>query len=244
MPPAPSSLPPRRFDFERDAFAFPNELVWEYAFGADGPARTRRREPAPAYAHRCFVLARSARQFLYHARFEVAGTPLPAARYRERVRAVVRRSPRERCAAEEQVVFAGYDGLRAFSRDWTVLLKEECGGAWESYALRSHWRMVFPISRRHQAATAAELRERIRAGVAPIVHLVRFPQLTINHGVVLFECREVGSGVEFVGYDPNRPHEPATLDFDPVRRTFALPPNAYWPGGDLDVIEIYRSWWF
>ena len=30
----------------------------------------RPREPKPDYAHRCFVLARAARQFLYHARFD------------------------------------------------------------------------------------------------------------------------------------------------------------------------------
>lgn len=239
----PTSPPPRRFDFGRDAFAFPNELVWEYTFAADGSARTRRRQPPPTYAHRCFVLARSARQFLYHARFEPSGRKLDAAQYRQRVRAVVRRNPRQPCPGEAQVVFPGYDGLRGFSREWEALLKAECGGAWKSYVLRSHWRMVFPISRRHQAATAAGLSERVGAGFAPIVHLVRFPQLTINHGVVLFARHEVAGGVKFAGYDPNQPAEPAMLGFDPLRRTFTLPPNAYWPGGDLDVIEIYRSWW-
>jgi hypothetical protein len=244
MPTAPSSPPPRQFDFARDAFAFPNELVWEYEFGADGSARTRRRQPPPTYAHRCFVLARSARQFLYHARFEPAGERFDAAVYRQRVRTVVRRSPRVPCPEEDRIVLPGYDGLRGFSREWEAVLKAECGAAWESYALRSHWRMVFPISRRHQATTAARLSERIRSGFAPIVHLVRFPQLTINHGVVLFASRDAAGGREFVAYDPNRPDEPATLFFNAAHRTFLLPPNTYWPGGQLDVIEIYRSWWF
>jgi hypothetical protein len=35
------------FDFARDTFAYPNELVWEYSFDdATGKRTTRRREPA------------------------------------------------------------------------------------------------------------------------------------------------------------------------------------------------------
>lgn len=57
---------PRRFEFARDSFAFANELVWEYRFDAvTGKTTFSQRVPPPNYAHRCFVLARSARQFLY-----------------------------------------------------------------------------------------------------------------------------------------------------------------------------------
>ena len=67
---------PRRFDFERDAFDFANELVWEYLFDdVTGAVTFRRRQPKPAYTHRCFVLTRAARLFLYHARFEL-GQPM------------------------------------------------------------------------------------------------------------------------------------------------------------------------
>lgn len=236
-------MTPRRFDFERDAFAFANELVWEYRAEAGGRMSTRRRDPPPAYAHRCFVVARSARQFLHHARFEPGGDHLDAGGYRERVRAVLRRSPRAVSAPGAAVVIPGYAGLRVFSRDWEGLLKAECGAAWESYVLRSHWRMVFPISRRHQARTAAGLGERLGSGWSPIVHLVRFPQLTINHGVVVTGVREVPEGCEFAVYDPNRPEEPGRLVYESGRRTFTMPANRYWPGGDLNVIEIYRSWW-
>jgi hypothetical protein len=52
----------RRFEFERDTFAFPNELVWEYHFDeATGTTGAARRVPAPDYVHRCFVLVRAAR---------------------------------------------------------------------------------------------------------------------------------------------------------------------------------------
>ena len=36
----------RRFEFERDAFAFPNELVWEYHFDAATGATAARRRSA------------------------------------------------------------------------------------------------------------------------------------------------------------------------------------------------------
>ena len=62
---------PRRFDFDRDRFAFANELVWEYQLdAATGKMNFRPHDPKPDYTHRCFVLARAVRQFLYHARFD------------------------------------------------------------------------------------------------------------------------------------------------------------------------------
>lgn len=244
MSPAPPSVPLPCFEFERDTFAFANELVWEYAFAVDGTIRTQRRTPPPTYAHRCFVLARSVRQFLYHAQFVADASRLDAAGYRLRVRQVLRRPPWAPSAPATRVGFPGYAGLRDFSRDWEALLKAECGGAWRSYVLRSHWRMVFPILRRHQAATARALEARVRAGWVPVVHLVRFPSLTINHGLVLFGCRDCGGTIEFQAYDPNQPEAPTALVYDPARRIFSLPANRYWPGGALDVIEIYRSRWF
>lgn len=244
MPPEFESVAPRRFVFERDSFAFANELVWEYRFGPDGSRHTERRKPAPAYAHRCFVLVRAARQFLYHARFAADASPLDEAKYRARLRQVLRRAPWRPAMRGTEIVFPGYAGLRDLSRDWEPLLKTECGGAWRSYSLRSHWRMVLPISRPHQAATAERLQKRVRAGLAPLVHLVCFPRLTINHGMMLFAEREHGGELEFLAYDPNDPAAPTLLTFDSARRTFRLPPNRYWPGGELNVIEIYRSRWF
>ena len=103
--------------------------------------------------------------------------------------------------------------------------------------------MVFPILRAHQARTAEQLRHEIRRGDSPIVHLVLFPKLTINHGMILFEARESDRGVLFQAYDPNHPAAPAEIAFDAGSRTFSLPANRYWIGGALDVIEIYRDWW-
>jgi hypothetical protein len=122
------------------------------------------------------------------------------------------------------------------------LLQAGCGGAWRSYVLRSHWRMVFPISRAHQAGTAASLRAVLQQSGPPIIHLVKFPSLTINHSMIVFAAAETGGGIDFQAYDPNNPAQPASLSFDHKTRTFSLPPNHYWAGGALDIIEIYRTW--
>ena len=234
---------PRRFEFARDSFAFANELIWEYRFDATtGRTTFAKRDPKPDYVHRCFVLTRAARQFLYHARFDAERPRAEAETYRRLVREIVSRNPRRPCAPTDEVVFSGYASLREFSHAHETLLKAECGGAWRSYVLRSHWRMVFFISRVHQARTAASLLNEIRRGASPIVHLVLFPKLTINHGMVLFDAVEEPGAVKFSAYDPNDPTKPAQLSFDRAARTFSLPANHYWAGGRLDVIEIYRGW--
>lgn len=234
---------PRRFEFARDSFAFANELVWEYRpDAATGKMNFLPREPEPDYAHRCFVLTRAARQFLYHARFDAAQKRAGEDTYRRLVREVVSRSPRKPCNTESQIVIPGYANLREFSMAREGLLKSECGGAWRSYILRSHWRMVFPIPRAHQERTFASIAAALQKNISPIVHLVKFPSLTINHGMILFDAMETKSGITFSAYDPNDPAQPAHLAFDRTTKTFSLPPNRYWAGGGLNVIEIYRSW--
>ncbi len=234
---------PRPFAFDRDTFAFANELIWEYRIdAATGKTLFLRRETKPAYAHRCFVLARAARQFLFHARFDADGPAADDETCRRRIREVLSRNPRVPSEPGREVLFSGYDSLRQFSRARETLLKSECGGAWRSYVLRSHWRMVFPISRRHQSRTAAQLTASLRRRGSPIVHLVKFPRLSINHGMVLFEVAERCDGADFRAYDPNDPDEPALLSFDRSTQSFRLPANRYWAGGGLNVIEIYRSW--
>ena len=235
---------PRRFDFDRDRFAFANELVWEYQLDATtGKMNFRPQNPKPNYSHRCFVLVRAVRQFLYHARFDPAQKPADDAVYRRLVRRTLARSPRIPSAVGGQIVIPGYASLLEFSAARTKLLKAECGGAWRSYVLRSHWRMVFPISRRHQQRTAESLLAGLKKHISPIVHLVKFPALTINHGMMVYAGAETAGGYEFLAFDPNDTQQPARLTFDRATRTFSLPANRYWAGGGLNLIEIYRSWW-
>lgn len=240
---ARQAVQPRRFEFEHDAFAFVNELIWEYRFDpVSGKTQFVRRETKPAYTHRCFIVARSARQFLYHARFDPAGAVADDEDYRRLIRQVVVRDPRTRALPRQEIVIPGYAGLRQFSRHHEALLKSECGAAWRSYFLRSHWRMVFPISRTHQERTAAGLFSEVGRGDSPIVHLVTFPRLLMNHGMVIFSARQCNDAVEFAAYDPNDSEKPAQITYDARSRAFHLPRNRYWAGGQLNVIEIYRSW--
>jgi hypothetical protein len=234
----------RRLDFDRDTFAFANELVWEYHFDeATGATTTRRRVPPPDYALRCFVLVRAVRQFLYHARFDPGADAASDDVYRRLVRTVLARDPRRPSEPAERLVIPGFAGLREMSVAREALLKSACGGAWRSYVQRSHWHIVVPVSRRHQHRTARELLEAIRHDGAPIVHLLRFPSLAINHAMVIFDGARTADGAEFVAYDPNQPGRPARLVYDHGRRTFSLPANRYWPGGDLNLFEIFRRWY-
>ncbi len=234
---------PRRFEFARDTFAFENETFWEYHFdAASGKTTFSPREPKPDYAHRCFVLTRAARQFHFHACFDQTQKAGDDQDCRRLIRAVITRNVRSAAQPGKQIVIPGYADLRQFSRAREPLLKSECGGAWRSYVLRSHWRMVFPISRAHQARTAASLAAALQQRLPPIIHLVNFPVLTINHSMLLFAAAETGAGMEFQAYDPNNTAQPVTLTFEQKTSTFSLPPNRYWAGGALDIIEIFRNW--
>jgi hypothetical protein len=102
--------------------------------------------------------------------------------------------------------------------------------------------MVFPIARAHQEQTAAALVARLEKNHSPIIHLVKFPSLTINHSMILFAAVTTEAGVEFSAYDPNQPTQPVKLTFDRAKKIFSLPANRYWAGGELNVIEIYQSW--
>ncbi len=168
-------LKPRRFEFERDTFAFANELVWEYAFdAASGKTTFSQRQPKPDYTHRCFVVVRVARQFFDHARFAVNQPAVGVEGYRQLIRAVLARDARKPCENGQEIIIPGFAGLRELSQAHEHLLKAECGGAWRSYVMRSHWRMVFPISRRKQVQVKEQLTESIHRHGTAIVHLVCF----------------------------------------------------------------------
>jgi hypothetical protein len=237
-----TAAPLRRFEFERDTFAFANELVWEYRFDpASQTMISRRNAMPPTYAHRCFVLVRSVRQFFFHARFDASLPVTDEKTYRRIVREVVSRNPRKVSAEAGRVVVPGFDSLRAFSQAQPAVLKANCGGAWQSYVLRSHRRMILPVSRRHQANMAGQLVRSLPQRRAVTVHLFCFPQLTINHGIVLYDLAETEIGLRFTAYDPNLPGQPTELNYHRAARTFYFPRNHYWAGGQVNVVEVYCS---
>jgi len=239
--PAEKSVHP--FCFERDTFAFAHELVWKYHFDpVTGTMTTFKTEPPPTYYHRCFVLARATRLFFDYARFAPELPRSHAANYRELVRKIISCNPRRQCEDANRIVIPGFDGLRAFSQAHEALLKTECGAAWESYFLRSHWRMIFKVYGRFQEKMAEKLKCSLRKRGVSLVHLFRFPRITINHGIVLFGFTESESQIEFDAYDPNLPEHPVKLVYEKQRRLFTFAPNIYWGGGVLSVMEIFCDW--
>jgi len=234
----------RPFVFGRDTFSYRNDLVWEYVFDdTTGKTSHRTRDPRPEYTHHCFAVARSARQFFQFARFEPTLPQVDDVSYRKLINQVVARDPM-RCGVAERIVIPGFTNLYDFSVRKPKLLQEECGGAWRSYFQRGHWRIMHPFSRAGQVREAEWLVREISNQRPPIVHLVRFPQLTINHAIVLFDVQETEDVIEFSAYDPYEANHPVPLTFNRKTRTFSFPRNPYYIGGEVNVYEIYRTWFY
>jgi hypothetical protein len=238
---SPALWKERPFVFPEDAFAYPNELFWEYWYDEQGQWTTRRREPPPAYAHHCFVVARAARQFFDVAEFDPTQPVVSPEEYRALIRRVVRSNPRRGPGKRNKIVIPGYASLREFSEAHVTLLKAECGGAWQSYVQRGHWRMIMPFSRGHQEKMAGQLVRALEQNRPPVIHVVCFPELTINHALVVIGAEPTPGGKAFSVYDPNLPEHPALIYYDAKRRTFEFPPNHYFPGGKINVYEVYHS---
>ncbi len=231
--------PARVFDFESDTFAFPNELVWEYYFDErTGRGWTQKRNPPPTYAHHCFPVVRSARQFFFAGQFDPLAPPLDEAECRRRIRAVAKSDPRAE-ASNQRIIIPGHASLRQFSAAHPQWLKDECGGAWQSYAQRGNWRMIMPFTRAGQERMARQISARAAAGGLPLVHVATFPSLTINHALLVFGSEETEQSIEFQAYDPNTCDQPLTLRFDRGKRSFAYPRTHYFPGGLVNVYEVY-----
>ena len=231
----------RSFTFDTDTFAYANDLVWEYYFDEAGAWKHRRREPPRDYTHHCFVVARSARQFFEHAKFDPRQPVASADTYRKLIRKVVDTDPSRDLSADRKVTIPGYANLREFSKQQEKLLQEECGGAWQSYLQRGRWRMVFPFSAQREEDEVERWMDSLKLNHPPVVHIVRFPQLTINHALLVYGVDTREDEVRFQVYDPNRPEQPGLLIFDRRKKAFSFPGNDYFIGGKVNVYEVYRS---
>jgi hypothetical protein len=233
----------RPFVFGEDTFAYANELYWVYQIDPETGKMTHEwREPKPTYAQHCFVVARAARQFFQHARFDTNLPPADEATCRKLIRKVVSVDPRHELEPEERITIPGYANLYAFSAAHESCLKEECGGSWRSYFQRGNWRILWHFSRANQERTARQLMESIRRNRPPIVHAAHFPKLQINHALLLYDAKETDGEIEFTTYDPNHPEVPKQLYFRKKEQRFYYPPQIYFPGGTVDVFEIFCQW--
>ena len=57
--------------------------------------------------------------------------------------------------------------------------------------------------------------------------------------MVIFDAKKTKDKIEFLTYDPNAPDQPTTITYDRATRTFNLPANKYFPGGKINVYEVY-----
>lgn len=233
---------PKAFDFERDTFAFLNDV--EYQYRIDVASRSTvaiGRDPDAEYTQRCFAMTRTARQFMQFARFDPDAPRLDEGEYRKLVREVIARDPSE-TGVDQRVTIPGFSDLRSFSGAYEDMIKDAVGGNWLTYYWqRGHWRIVFPFARGQQERMADILLAEVRAQRPPIVHLITFPELTINHAILLYAAREDGDRVQFKAYDPNDNRRPTTLTYDRATRQFEYPRQFYFAGGPVDVYEVYKS---
>lgn len=195
------------------------------------------------YTRRCFVMARAAVQFKKFARFERGGVREDDAELARRIREVCATPVWHPARREgERVVIRGWGDLNALSRERPEVLRRHIGLGWPTYARVGNFGIIIPPGRSAQERVAEEVRVLWEAGEPPILWLVNFPSLSINHAVVVVGRRERADGmVRHWVYDPNLPERAQVLDYDRARRTFSYVPTFYFRGGEVDVRLIYRG---
>ncbi|HEY1169740.1 MAG TPA: hypothetical protein VGH19_00095 [Verrucomicrobiae bacterium] len=238
----PVVLNGRKFDFARDTFSYPNELVWVYYRDKDsGEFLHSKQDPVPEYTHHCFVVARAAKQFFVHAEFKPQYLKVSDEEYRTLVQRIRNSDPRKGPGLE-RVLIPGYADLKSFSRDHEAMLKAECGPAWLSYTQRGHWRMIMPLNGSQREKNAQKLTESVRMNGIAVAHVVTFPKLKINHAVVIYDYVKTAEGMDFTAYDSNNPKAPVVIRYNSTTKQFNFPETNYYEGGELDVYEVFHRW--
>jgi hypothetical protein len=242
---APRELPVRSFDFTRDTFGYTNNNYWVYDLeAADRGPVVKERLDGINHGQRCTVMSRTARQFWYGARFDPDSAKVDESEYRRLIRRILATNPRLDGVVEQPIVIPGYSNLRELSIEREEILKEELGGRWLGYFQRGNWRMIFPFSPRQQRATAKELVTDLGRGHLPLVHVVNFPEIDINHTVLLFGYSETALEIEFDLYDPNNSRESGSLVYERASATFRYNRTDYFAGGTAMVYEVYDGFTF
>lgn len=229
----------RKFELQRDTFAFSNDTAWQYGVDEQGRLHISTRDVPAEFSHRCFVLARGVLQFWQFAEFQPRQPRVDREEYRKRIKRLCRipvwsRGPREK------IVFPGYRDLHDFSLAYEGLLKETLGNWWPSYWRVGNWRMGMGHPRAGQAAAARWLAKSMDEGRPRAIYMSRFPKM--NHVVVPYSMdREAGGNLTFHVYDSNYPSQPSWVFYRASIRSFEFEPRWYFPGGQVNVMRIYLS---
>jgi hypothetical protein len=230
------------FRFDRDTFAFANEMVFEYQ---DGHASLRKSSATKrdAYNRHCFVMSRTAAQFKKFARFEPRSTPLDDASLTARIRDLTRQSTWSDPLPENQrIVFPGYKDLKAMSKARRELVQLNIGHGWPSYFRISNARILFQDGAGYQERTHVQLNAALARGELFVAFLTTYPRFSINHSVLIYELKSSSPnpGVDhYLVYDPNHPESPRDLTWSAHDRAFAYQKDWDFIGGFVRVYQVY-----
>ncbi len=241
----PTAGPGRSFDFQRDTFAFHNDLVFKIQKSSISPeVATTPQELERPYTRRCFIMAAGVVQFWKHARFDPDASPVSEKELARRIRQIRDDAtwwPTE--PPDKRVVFPGFTGLRDLSEREGALVRANMGAGCTTYFHLRKFPMPFLPSRPHQAHLCEELRDWLRQGHPMVLWLYNFPHVNMNHAVAAFE--EIPSPrpgqIAFHVYDPNYTDAPRTLVFDTATRSFSYDKTFYFPGGIVHARPMYTS---
>ena len=238
----PSNSPPRAvrsFDFDRDVFAFANELVADYQVDEKGRLRPTPRVDPIDFGQRCVLMSRAVRQFHLSARFAPELPIADEATYHKQIAAVFATDPRRKLPASDPIIIPGYPDLRSFSEAHEKLAKQALNQRWLAYLQKGNWRMIFPFLRNQQKGVAEKIKESVGRGGLPVVHAVRFPDIEINHTFLVFAVEEDPETISFHFYDPNETEHSRVLVYDRSQKTFFYPKTFYFAGGPVRAYEVY-----
>jgi hypothetical protein len=228
----------REFDPRRDAFAFPNETLFDYKADKAGHLHVTARATPAHLTHRCFCFTRAVMQFWNFATFEPRRARLPEHEYRRRLRGLFRIPVWS--GRKERIAFPGFRNLWEFSLAHRPLLEAELGSWVLTYLRLGNWRMACPLVRLVQRQTAEKLFADVTQGNLRAVYLAKFPSM--NHAVIAYSARRLpGGGFRFRVYDSNYAGLPARLDYVPDRNLFDFERRYYWKGGELRAFPVYTS---
>jgi len=218
------------FAFERDTFAFRNEI------------RARHPDVEDLYANYCFVLSRGMRQFFQFARFDPGAERLDHEGYVRRVRAVAELAPwKPALPASERIVIPGFASLREFSTAEPEAVKEGLGGRFWTLVHWTNWRVTFPVTPAHQAGVADEIVADLRDGRLVQLLVTNWPVPELNHTVVAFAVDETADDRVFAIWDPNDPRAPGRLTFQREPRRFWATDVYDTRPGEIRVFRMYYS---
>lgn len=188
-------------------------------------------------------MSRSAVQFRKFARFDPHGAPLDDQELGKRIRTITGRSAwREALPAERRIVLSGYRNLREMSMTRARVLQDNIGVGWTSYLRFGNVRVAYERSRGYQERTHLDLDATLARGELFVALLSTFPNLSINHAVLVYARKPAArrAPVErYLVYDPNHPDAPRQLTWSPADRAFAYQKDWDFVGGFVRVYQVY-----